>query len=107
MGGDHAPEAAVAGAVLFAQQARSHQVILVGDEARVRPLLHGAAAKLANLTVRHASEVVAMDDHAAASIRKKRDSSLRVCFELIKQGEADAMVSAGNSGAVMAGALLV
>ncbi len=107
MGGDHAPDAIVAGAVLFAQQAPSHQVILVGDEARVRPLLHGPSAKLANLSVRHASEVVEMDDHAVASIRKKRDSSLRVCFELIRQGEADAMVSAGNSGAVMAGALLV
>jgi glycerol-3-phosphate acyltransferase PlsX len=106
MGGDHAPDAIVPGAVLFAQQFPAHQVILVGDEARVRPLL-GANAGLTNLSVRHASEVVAMDDAASAAIRKKRDSSLRVCFELIRQGEADAMVSAGNSGAVMAGALLV
>jgi glycerol-3-phosphate acyltransferase PlsX len=48
-----------------------------------------------------------MEDHAAASIRKKKDSSLRVCFELVRSGEASGMVSAGNSGAVMAGALLV
>ncbi len=106
MGGDHAPDATVPGAVLFAQQFPGHQVILVGDEARVRPLL-GAGARLSNVKLRHASEVVAMDDSASASIRKKKDSSLRVCFELVKKGEADGMVSAGNSGAVMAGALLV
>ena len=104
MGGDHAPAAAVEGAVLFARELVQHQVVLVGDEARVRPLLKGAP--LPNLELRHASEVVGMED-AATSIRAKRDSSLRVCFELMKAGDVQAVVSAGHSGAVMAGALLV
>ncbi|MHB8872801.1 MAG: phosphate acyltransferase PlsX [Myxococcaceae bacterium] len=101
MGGDHAPDAIVEGGALFAREHPDVELVLVGDEARVRP------PRLSNVSVRHASEVVAMDDHASSSIRKKRDSSLRVCFELIAGGSADAMVSAGNSGAVMAGALLV
>lgn len=105
MGGDHAPAAAVEGAVLFAREQPRHRVVLVGDEARVRGLLKGAP--LANLELRHASEVVGMDEHATASIRRKRDSSLRVCFELMKAGDVQAVVSAGHSGAVMAGALLV
>ncbi len=101
MGGDHAPEANLEGAALFARENPDVELVLVGDEARVR------APRLTNVRVRHATQVVAMDEHATAAIRKKKDSSLRVCFELLKAGEADAMVSAGNSGAVMAGALLV
>ncbi|HVE82830.1 MAG TPA: phosphate acyltransferase, partial [Myxococcales bacterium] len=108
MGGDHAPAAAVEGAALFAREAPEHQVVLVGDAPRVQSILREAGhAAAANLSVRHATQVVDMGDHAAQSIRKKKDSSLRVCFELCKAGEADAVVSAGHSGAVMAGALLV
>jgi glycerol-3-phosphate acyltransferase PlsX len=111
MGGDHAPAAAVEGAALFAREAPEHQVVLVGDAARVESILSGLPAgsgpRAANLSVRHASQVVDMGDHAAASIRQKKDSSLRVCFDLVLKGEADAVVSAGHSGAVMAGALLV
>jgi glycerol-3-phosphate acyltransferase PlsX len=105
MGGDYAPAAAVDGALLFAKAYPDHQVILVGDEGRVREALAGAEPP--NISLKHATEVVEMDDHAGASIRKKKDSSLRVCFELIREGHADGMASAGNSGAVMAGALLV
>src|SRR5579864_2332049 len=106
MGGDYAPKAAVEGAVSFAREHPGQEIILVGDERRIRE--HPDGAGLApNASIRHASEVVEMDEHAGASIRKKKDSSLRVCFELIRKGEASAMVSAGHSGAVMAGALLV
>jgi glycerol-3-phosphate acyltransferase PlsX len=105
MGGDYAPAAAVEGALLFAREHARHSLVLVGDERRIREAL--STAHPPNLTIRHASEVVEMDEHAGSSIRKKKDSSLRICFELIKNGEADAMVSAGHSGAVMAGALLV
>jgi len=106
MGGDHAPAAAVEGALLFARENPGHEVVLVGREAAVREALavHPPAS---NVTLHAASEVVEMDEHAGASIRKKKDSSLRQCFELIRQKQAAAMVSAGNSGAVMAGALLV
>jgi glycerol-3-phosphate acyltransferase PlsX len=59
------------------------------------------------LSVHHASEVVAMDDHPGQAMRRKKDNSIRVCFELVKRREACGMVSAGNSGAVMAGAVFV
>lgn len=108
MGGDLAPRAPVEGAVLFAREVPSHQVVLVGDERALRPLLEGVrGGRPPNVSLRHASEVVAMEEHPAQAIRKKKDSSLRVCFELMAKGEAEAMVSAGSSGAVMAGALLV
>ncbi len=107
MGGDHAPAATVEGALSFARAHAEHQVILVGDERRLRPSLPAGKPLPPNVALRHASEVVAMDEHASQAIRQKPDSSMRVCFELCRVGTADAIVSAGNSGAVMAGALLV
>jgi glycerol-3-phosphate acyltransferase PlsX len=101
MGGDHAPAAAVEGAVLFAREHPEHEIVLVGESQRVGELLrrHGSVP---NASIHHASEVVEMDEHATASLRRKRDSSLRVCFELVRSGSASAAVSAGNSGAAMA-----
>jgi glycerol-3-phosphate acyltransferase PlsX len=105
MGGDFAPSAIVQGAVAAARQGLP--VVLVGPEATVREELsrHGGAGL--PVTVQHASEVVAMDDHPGQAMRRKKDNSIRVCFELVKRGEACGMVSAGNSGAVMAGAIFV
>ena len=104
MGGDYAPEVVVAGAVIEARE-RGTQIILVGQEARVRAELakHGHISKLP-IEVVHAPEVVEMDEHTEA-VRTKRDSSLRVGLRLVKQGRADAFASAGNSGGVMAAAL--
>ena len=107
MGGDDAPAAPVDGAVLYAQERDRDEVLLVGQEPLLRELLSRHKNPPANLFVHHASEVVEMDESAVGSIRKKKDSSLRVCFELLKTGKADAAVSAGNSGAAMAGALFV
>jgi glycerol-3-phosphate acyltransferase PlsX len=105
MGGDHAPESAVEGGLMFARAYPFHVLHMVGDEARVRPLV--GSSMPSNVELRHASEVVGMDEHAGAAMRSKKDSSLRVCFDLVKAGVAQAVVSAGHSGAVMAGALLV
>ncbi|MHB1847018.1 MAG: phosphate acyltransferase PlsX [Deltaproteobacteria bacterium] len=109
MGGDFAPAAVVAGAASAVRDlGMPLRVILVGDEAQVRAELSKQGELPAGtLEVRHASEVVLMGEHPGQALRHKKDSSLRVCFDLIKRGEADAMVSAGNSGAVMAGAILV
>ncbi len=106
MGGDHAPGAIVRGAVNAAR--KGLPVVLVGPEASVREELarHRAGHGLP-ITVHHASEVVEMHDHPGQAMRRKKDNSIRVCFELVKRGEACAMVSAGNSGAVMAGAIFV
>jgi glycerol-3-phosphate acyltransferase PlsX len=106
MGGDHAPGAIVQGAINAARKGRP--VILVGPEARVLDELsrHRAGHQLP-IEVKNASEVVEMTDHPGQAMRRKKDNSIRVCFDLVTSGKAGAMVSAGNSGAVMAGAILV
>jgi phosphate acyltransferase len=100
MGGDHAPEEIVAGALLAAQEF-DVDVILVGDETRVRSLLQrkpGADC----ISIVHAPDAVAMDLSPSTAVRSCDRSSLGVAVNLVKQGEADAVVSAGNSGAFLA-----
>ena len=106
MGGDHAPEVVVAGAVAEART-RGTQVVLVGVEDQVRAELakHPGAADLP-IEVVHASEVVEMAEHTLA-VKAKRDSSIMVGMRLVREGRAQAFASAGNSGAVMAAALFV
>jgi len=106
MGGDRAPDEVVAGALLAAEAGIS--VLLVGQEPVVAPLLDAleTRALAANVELLHAGEVVAMDDDPAKSVRRKKDSSLVRCAEAVRDGRADAMVSAGNTGATMASALL-
>ena len=100
MGGDTAPETAVAGAVRAARELPV-EVILVGQQGAVERSLSSYTARPANLSVVHAPEVIGMDESPVASIRKKRDSSINVGLQLVKDGKADAFVSAGNTGAVM------
>ena len=106
MGGDNAPAVVVEGAVKASVEL-DVPIILVGDKARIEAELKKHNTKGADITVRHASEVVEMDDSPTQSIRTKRDSSLRICFELVRDGEAGAVVSAGNSGAAMAAGVLL
>lgn len=103
MGGDHAPEEIVAGALLAAQEDWG-DLILVGDEARIRPLLQGAGAE--KIAVVHAPDNVPMDMHASQALRIADKTSLGVAVNLVKEGGADAVVSAGNSGAFLAIALI-
>ncbi len=104
MGGDHAPQVVVAGAVAEAR-GRGTPIILVGlaDQVRAELAKHGDTAGLP-IEVVHASEVVEMEEHTLA-VRAKKDSSMTVGMRLVKEGRADAFASAGNSGAVMAAAL--
>jgi glycerol-3-phosphate acyltransferase PlsX len=106
MGGDLAPAATVEGA-LRAHRERGLEVLLVGDEPRIRAELRRFGAGESELRVHHASQVVEMGEHPGQALRKKKDSSIRVCFDLVKAGQVAGMVSAGNSGAVLAGALFV
>ena len=106
MGGDLAPAATVEGA-LRAHRERGLEVVLVGDEPRVRAEFARVGAGPSELRVHHASQVVAMDEHPGQALRKKKDSSLRVSFDLCKSGQVAGMVSAGNSGAVLAGGIFV
>lgn len=105
MGGDHAPDEIVRGALLYRESGGSAEVVLVGREEEVRRAL-GPASR-AGVRTADAREVVAMDEHPASALRRRGDTSIGVATELVKRGETDAVVSAGNTGATMAAALLV
>jgi glycerol-3-phosphate acyltransferase PlsX len=106
MGSDAAPRVEVEG-VVAAVRARGIEVVLVGDEARLRGELAALGAERERIIVRHAPDVITMHDAPSMAVKQKKKSSMRVCFDLVKAGEADAVVSAGNSGAMMACGLLV
>ncbi|MFN2459560.1 MAG: phosphate acyltransferase PlsX [Candidatus Velthaea sp.] len=99
MGGDHAPAEIVAGTIL-ANADGLGRMLLVGDRAALAPLLVGAGAD--GIEIVHAPRTVAMDAHAAHAVRNAAGTSLGEAVELVRSGRADAVVSAGNSGAFLA-----
>lgn len=103
MGGDHGPSVTVPAALSALQRDADLRITLVGLKEPVQALLSGAAAPLlSRIQLREASQVVTMDEKPQEALRKKKDSSMRVAIDLVKAGEADACVSAGNTGALMA-----
>jgi phosphate acyltransferase len=106
MGGDYAPQCAVEGAFRAATEDGA-SVILVGDRVRVEAELRKWGDASGRIEVVHAEEVVGMDEPAITPIRKKRRSSIRLCAELVKEGRAQALVTAGNTGAAMIAAKMV
>ena len=103
MGGDHGAAEVVPGAIDHARAHPEDMVVLVGDEAVIRAL---AGTLPANASIVPASQVVGMDEHPALALREKKDSSILVAVDLVKRGEADAVVTAGHTGAGMAAAVL-
>ncbi|MCH9662224.1 MAG: phosphate acyltransferase PlsX [Gammaproteobacteria bacterium] len=106
MGGDYAPQAIVEGAVLAAQEFNV-ETILVGDEVKLGRELDRLQARQLPITVCHASEVVEMDEAPGMALRRKRYSSIRVATGLVRCGDAQAIVSAGNTGAALAAASMI
>ena len=104
MGGDFAPQEIVLGAAL-ASELYDVEVILVGDETAIKKCLPHKYLTSKNVIIKHASQVIEMDDHVDA-IRTKKDASLVVCADMVKKGEADAMVGVGNTAATMSVATL-
>ncbi|MCK4675529.1 MAG: phosphate acyltransferase, partial [Gammaproteobacteria bacterium] len=108
MGGDFGPEVVIPAAVHVVKKHSDIQIILVGDESRLRDF-----AKVNNIDldkhfeIEHASQVVEMHEDPRHAVRKKKDSSMRVAINLVKEGKAQASVSAGNTGALMATARFV
>ena len=103
MGGDHGPSVTIPAALSFLKKQPDVEIILVGLEETVRAeLKRHHADNTPRLSIKHASEVVAMDDPIEVALRRKKDSSMRVAVELVKEGCAHACVSAGNTGALMA-----
>jgi phosphate acyltransferase len=104
MGGDHAPEAVVRGALDWARSNPDVEVILVGDEPRIRPYVDEPLP--GHVTIVQASETVGMDEQPAVAVRRKRDASINVCMRLVREGRADAVVTAGHTGAGVASAIV-
>lgn len=103
MGGDHGPPVTVPAALAYLDSHSEDRLILVGQQAPIeRELQRGKSVHGVRLTVQHAAEVVAMDEPLRQALRNKKDSSMRVAVNLVKSGTADACVSAGNTGALMA-----
>ncbi len=103
MGGDHGLSVTGPAALDFLNQVDDARLLLVGQKDAIdQALAKSRTVDSTRIEVRHASEVVAMDDPPAPALRSKRDSSMRVAIELVKSGDADACVRAGNTGALMA-----
>ena len=107
MGGDNAPQAIVQGAA-DAQREFGVDITLVGREAEVKACLHQCgAADNGHITVVNADEIIDMHDDPATAVRRKRNSSMAVALELLRNGEGDAAISAGSTGALLTGATLL
>jgi len=104
MGGDHAPDEVVAGALLYAAEFPDDELILVGDPDRIRGL--AGATLPSNVSLEAAGQVIEMHEHPALALREKRDASILVACDLVKRGRADAVITAGHTGAAMAAAVL-
>ena len=108
MGGDHGPSVVVPAALRALERDRDLALILVGDEATLlATLAESKATPSERLRLHHATQKVEMDELPSQALRGKRDSSMRVAINLVKEGEAQACVSAGNTGALMATAKFV
>jgi glycerol-3-phosphate acyltransferase PlsX len=106
MGGDYAPLEAVKGISLFmADGGNDVTLTLIGDEDKVKELLVSHAISLDNIRIVHASQVIEMHEHPTKALREKQQSSIAIGFHLLASGKTDAFISAGNTGAMMVGAL--
>ena len=106
MGGDYAPLEAVKGISLFLAEGGSNiSLTLIGDEAKVNELLLANAIPLENIVVLHAAQFIDMNEHPTKALREKQQSSIAIGFSLLAAGKTDAFISAGNTGAMMVGAL--
>ena len=104
MGGDNAPQAVVAGSLQAARQWPDLEILLVGDPARIQECLTEPLP--GNISIEPALELIGMDEHPANAVRYKKDASIVVATRLVREKRADALVSAGSTGAQMAAALL-
>ena len=108
MGGDNAPGEICKGAVLACREFADLEIVLTGDREKIEPCLAGTPSDVSGrVRVVHAVETVTMDEQPVTAIRKKRNSSMRVAMEMVRAGEAQGCLSAGNTGAIVAGGVLL
>ena len=108
MGGDNAPMAVVEGAVLASKEIE-HEIIIIGDSEKIEEAISKVCGKNVpqNISVHHASEVITNNESPTMAIRRKKDSSIVVGMKMLKEGEGDLFISAGSTGALLAGGLLL
>ena len=104
MGGDFAPEEAIKGLALLTNESIS-ALLLIGDEPTLLNLLKEQSISRNNITIAHSSQVIGMHEHPTKALKEKQDSSITIGFKLLATGKIDAFISAGNTGAMMVGAL--
>ena len=107
MGGDNAPDMIIGGLEMACRQDASVRYLLFGDESKLKPLLDLNPLTKEACEIRHTVDVVTMDDKPTAALRSGKNSSMRLAIDAVKNGEASAVVSAGNTGALMAMATIV
>ncbi|MBU8893691.1 MAG: phosphate acyltransferase PlsX [Bacteroidales bacterium] len=106
MGGDFAPEATVLGAILAHKEMSSEdRIVLIGDQEQIFEILNREKVDPEIFDIVHASQIIDMNDHPAKAYKKKQDSSITIGFKLLYKGEIDGFASAGNTGAMMVGAM--
>lgn len=104
MGGDYAPGEAVKGVKLFFDTVTSDaHLVLIGDDAALKPLLEEAQLDTSRYTVVHSSQVIGMNEHPTKALKEKQQSSIAIGFYLLQHKKIDAFISAGNTGAMMVG----
>ena len=106
MGGDNAPEEVIKGCLEAADEVTA-EIILCGNQAIIEKYMSKYSYKGTNIKIQHASEVITNEDSPTRAIKSKKDSSMVVAFNMLKEGKGDIFLSAGNTGALMAGALLL
>ena len=108
MGGDNAPFEICKGAIVACKEFEDIELVLVGDSEQIKKCIEeSSSSERARISIVHANERIEMDEHPTISIRKKRASSMRIAMEMVRSGEAKGFVSAGNTGAIVAGGVLV
>lgn len=107
MSGDNAPLEIINGAIEAAKEYAEHEIIIVGDENVISDMVVRNGLSLGNITIRHSTDVINMEDKPLAVVREKRNSSMSVGLKMLANGECDAFVSAGNTGALVTGATLI
>ena len=107
MSGDNAPLELIKGAIDASLEYKEHEIIIIGDENVISDTVVQNELQLGSITIRHAPDVINMEDRALAVVREKRESSMSIGLKMLSAGEGDAFVSAGNTGALITGATLI
>ncbi|MCX7843389.1 MAG: phosphate acyltransferase PlsX [Clostridia bacterium] len=107
MGGDNAPEAVVNGCIDAINERQGYDILLIGDSERINKIFKERKFDSPRVSIHHTTEVVTNEDSPTKAIKNKKDSSMVVGFKMLKEGKGDVFVSAGNTGALLAGALLI